>query len=70
MVRTFYPGGAHLSTKWCALLGFKLIEGGRFVEEGFMASFAPDKRHLWIVGNPHTYTFIDVCSHDALNNVF
>lgn len=38
--------------------------------EVFRASFASDKRHLWIVCNPHTYTFTDVCSYDALNNTF
>ena len=25
-VRTFYPGGAHLKTKWCALLSFELVK--------------------------------------------
>ncbi len=36
----------------------------------FKASFSSDGRHLWLVCNPHTYTYNVVCSYDFHNRTF
>ncbi len=36
----------------------------------YKASFSPDGRHLWLVCNPHTFTYSVVCSYDVYNRTF
>ena len=36
----------------------------------YKASFSPDGRHLWLVCNPHTFTYSVVCSYDLYNRTF
>ena len=33
------------------------------------AKFAPDKRHLWLVLDPHSYSMFHICSYDLQDNV-
>lgn len=33
------------------------------------AKFSPDKRHIWLLLDPHTYTAFDICSYDLRDNV-
>ena len=37
--------------------------------EVLSASFSPDGRHLWLVCNPHTFTFTVVCSYDMASGM-
>ena len=36
----------------------------------YKASFSSDGRHLWLVCDPHTYTYSVVCSYDVCNQTF
>ena len=36
----------------------------------FKANFSSDGRHLWLVCNPHTYTYSVVCSYDVYEHTF
>jgi len=36
----------------------------------YKASFSSDGRHLWLVCNPHTYTYSVVCSYDVYSQTF
>lgn len=51
--------------EWCAAQGQMLKE----CLEVLSASFSPDGRHLWLVCNPHTFTYTVVCSYDMASGM-